>query len=254
MEIYTNEDLEFDFESTAPPVAFIRTHEDCLAKAFFGGEVVNGVHSIEVFDEEGRALKKLFEILQDKFAKLPMATHWDGCWRVHRECAVRRVEELEERLSVTKAVRDNWRSLFMRWKERSDDYLEEWERCQEELAECREQCDMWRQEHDLQAEWHTKLEEEIAAAQARERELREVISDMISNTTAPHNEYCDCDVCEAKFNFNACDALAPVPLDHSALEAALEQARAEERERCQAERKELEEELERYKGWIGRLL
>jgi hypothetical protein len=95
------------------------------------------------------------------------------------------IEELEEELALT--------------TNRADDVYHQLHKCQEQLKHCqhvrgviekereedllclaetRKERDKWHEEHDLQAEWHTKLEAELAAAEMKIEKARQIIGEI----------------------------------------------------------------------------
>jgi len=163
-------------------------------------------------------------------------THWDGCWRSHLGCCVGRVEQLEGELE--------------HWKANHDDQVRRKRVAQEKLSECRALLDLHpsgddcihcgerpatqrgypfctvcyyelreqasADEYDTICRLWGECQEKLAAAEAREQVLQGYVE---HKPWCPRLQYghapCGCGLEQAMMD------------DHAALDAALEQARAD---------------------------
>ncbi len=187
-----------------------------------------------------------------------LQTHWDECWRepTHHACTLGRVERLEQKVEgkkkkirrqaeeITKLLKgkqERKKLLQERYKQVQQERerrkeaeaglatLEKtywsacdeidgvaglWHKCEAELAECRLDCDTLDAAVDALIEERGWFEKELAAAQAQVKLAKGVLS-RIPPDSPIHGK----------------DMGLLHKSDHAALDAALEQARAEERER-----------------------
>jgi hypothetical protein len=122
MSVYNSYDenpgIDFDFDSTEPSVFKIVTREvmDELwrAKAIFRSPCTginctgSSLHSIcAVGSTKEAARDQLLHSLRLHFGKPQPRTHWDGCWRVHHECCLKKAEELADAVEHWKRARQD---------------------------------------------------------------------------------------------------------------------------------------------------
>jgi hypothetical protein len=117
-----------------------------LERQAMGGDKCAGAVLAEV--------KRLRAIEDARRGRMQGSTHWDGCERVHIDCAVTRIDVLEEDV---KRLRSNYANLEECYKDRDSDLQHEYDRANAA-------------EKELE-----RLRGELAASQERERGLTEAL-------------------------------------------------------------------------------